>query len=78
MDCKRLGGEGIPMSEPEEKPFGESAYGNYDPEQVNNAQDVVELFRWIGNENRNQEDHTAATVFHECADAVERSLIKND
>lgn len=62
------------MSEPEEHPFGQTEYRNFDPEQVTTPEDVTQLFRWIAEENRKQEDTTAAEVFDECADVVELVL----
>jgi hypothetical protein len=62
------------MSEPEEHPFGETEYKNYDPEQVNTPEDVAALFRWVAEENRKKENTTAAEVFDECAFLVEEVL----
>jgi len=66
------------MIRPDEHPFGKTEYKNYDPEQINNAQDVLELFRWVAGQNRDESNHTAANVFHECADVVEKQLVDDE
>lgn len=66
------------MIRPDEHPFGKTEYKNYDPEQINDAQDVMELFRWIAEQNADEQNHTAASAFHECADVVDNELVSDE
>ena len=64
--------------EPEERPFGETYYRNYDPDEINTVRDAVELFEWISDENRKRDKSVAASTFEECADVLRDCLIEED
>jgi len=66
------------MDETVHSPYGDTTYQNYDPEQIEDAKDVMELFRWIAEENSKENNHIAQGAFHECADVVEQELVKDE
>jgi hypothetical protein len=61
---------------PDEHPFGQTKYKNYDPEQINNVLDAIELFRWLSKENLKQDHGEASAVFRECAELLEEEVLE--
>jgi len=62
------------MSKPQQRPFGETQYLNYDPEQINTVADAIELFRWLSSENKSAGNKEAAGAFEDCANLLEDEL----
>jgi len=65
------------MSEPEEYPFGETEYHNFDPNQINTPQEVVDVLDWIADENLKQGNQRAADVFRDARTMVNICLVEN-
>ena len=62
------------MSEPEEYPFGQTKYNNFDPEQINTPQEAVDALEWIEVENEKQGNYKAASVFRDAKHLVDVCL----
>lgn len=62
--------------DPEEHPFGETEYKNYDPEQVNTPSEVVEVLDWVAKENAMKGHHREAEVFRDAATCVRDCLVE--
>jgi len=60
---------------PREHPFGQTKYRNFNPEQVNNVSDAVELLEWISDENAAAGELKASEVFADAADMLSVSLL---
>lgn len=65
------------MSEPNEFPFGQTETHNFDPEQVNTAEDVVEVLDWIIEENDKLGETKAADVFRDAQTLVRVCLVED-
>ena len=59
---------------PDEFPFGQTHYLNYDPDQVNSIEDVAELLEWLAGQNEERDETTAAAVYRDAAEAIHRCL----
>jgi hypothetical protein len=62
-------------TQPDELPYGESEYRNYDPKQINTPEKAVEVLEWISDENANEGNIKASQVFGEAADFIDRCLV---
>jgi hypothetical protein len=60
---------------PDTKPFGETTYKNYDPEQVNTVEDAADVFEWLSRENRKGGNGVASSAFDECAQLLRDEVI---
>jgi len=60
---------------PDEHPFGETEYLNYDPEQVNTPKDALDVFVWLAEENKEQGNTVAANIFEDAADLMSMCLV---
>lgn len=60
------------------KPKGETAYKNYDPEEVNTVDDAIELFRWLSDQNKDRDNPIAESVYRDCAAILEDEVNDDD
>lgn len=62
---------------PSTKPFGETQYKNYNPENVNTVEDAAEVFEWLSEENSEEGNSVASSVFLDCANLLRDEVIDN-
>ena len=60
---------------PDEYPFGQTEYLNYDPEQVNTPKDALDVLVWIAEQNRERDNTVAANIYEDAADLLSLSLV---
>jgi len=58
---------------PETRPYGQSEYHNYDPEQVNTVEDAIGVFEWLSAENEDV-NPGASAAFQEAANLLRREV----
>ena len=61
---------------PTEHPFGQTKYKNYDPANINTAEDAADVFEWLAGENQEAGNGEAAAVFRECADLLRSEVVQ--
>lgn len=56
---------------------GETEYRNYDPDNIQSAEDVVDYFSLLAMENRQQGEEQAAAVYDDAARFIEREFLES-
>lgn len=62
------------MSSPDEYPFGQTEYLNYDPEQINTLEDAVEFLNWLAEVNREMGNMGEGASYKDAANMLEKCL----
>jgi len=63
---------------PDDYPFGQTKYLNYDPEQVNTPKDAVGVLEWIADDNADKGNVREAEVFNDAASMVRTCLVEDE
>lgn len=66
------------MATLEDHPFGQTEYKHYDPDQINTAEDVADLFEWLSDINESEGNAGASGAFGDCAEILRSEVLGND
>jgi len=61
---------------PDNHPFGETDFKNYDPEQVNTVEDAIQVFEWLAEENQEAGNGEASGAFSDCAGLLRNEVVE--
>ena len=59
-----------------DKPLGQTAYFNYDPDDIQDVSDAVTLFEWLAETNADKGNAISASAYRDCAAFLKRELVK--